>query len=129
MMIRWALAMGVAAVVGCGDPTNTTGTLVMTDGGATDSGGNGGNACNDSCAAQARASCSAFQMGMCVSTCQAQYAAYPSCAAQLDAAMRCSAGATYTCSATSNRPLLMSSCIAELVAALQCAAPDAGSSR
>ena len=125
MLTRWTLVLGMATVVGCGTPINSTGTLNTT--GATDSGAavSGGNACNDTCAAQARVGCSGFQMGSCVSTCQSQFALYPGCAAQLDVAVRCSAAATYTCSPTTNRPTT-SSCIAELVTALRCVTPDAG---
>lgn len=126
MMIRWSLLVALAAVVGCGTPVNNSGTGgTVSDSGT---GGGGGNTCNDSCAAQARANCSAFQMGPCVSSCQAQYNAAPSCAALLDAAVRCAASATYTCSAMSNRPTT-TSCVAEGLMALQCvqnASADAG---
>lgn len=115
MMIRWSLVAAVVAVVGCGTPVNNSGT----GGTVSDSGtGGGGNLCNDLCAAQARPNCSAFQMGTCVSNCQAQYTAAPSCAALLDAAARCAAGATYTCN-MSNRPTTMS-CLAEGLMSLQC---------
>lgn len=125
MAMRWALAMALGCVVGCGDAVSTSGNSGTTaDSGAAGTGGTSGNACNDVCAAQARAGCSAFQMGTCVSNCQAQLSAAPQCASVINAAIQCAAGATYTCN-SSNRPTTMS-CIAEGIMALQCATPDGG---
>lgn len=115
MLIRWSLVVAVAAVVGCGTPVNNSGTGGTVGDGGT---GGGGNLCNDLCAAQARPNCSAFQMGACVSNCQSQYTAAPSCAAQLDALARCGVSAPFTCGA-SNNPTSMS-CLAEGRAAQQC---------
>lgn len=125
MKMRWVFVVTTLALAGCGTPVNNSGTSTAVDSGGT---GGGANLCNDSCAAQARAGCSGFQMGPCVSSCQAQYNAAPSCASLLDAAARCAAGATFTCS-MSNRPTTMS-CLAEGLMALQCvsnATADAGS--
>ncbi|MDB4929544.1 MAG: hypothetical protein JWM10_2028 [Myxococcaceae bacterium] len=121
MTMRWALAIGMMALAGCGTATNNAGTSGDPDSGVA----TGSNACNEACAAQARANCSAFQMGDCVSTCQAAATSIPQCSAQFSAATNCYGTATYTCSSTSNRPTT-TSCQAESVAAVQCATADAG---
>lgn len=120
-MIQWAVGMVLVAGLGCGDAVNTSGTSGGIDSGT---GGGGGDVCNDACAAQARANCSAFQMGTCVSSCQAQLSGFPQCRAQIEAAGRCAAGATYTCN-SSNRPTTMS-CLSEGIMAFQCTQGDAG---
>jgi hypothetical protein len=122
MTMRWALAIGMMALAGCGTATNNAGVSVDTDSGTAA----GGNSCNEACAAQARANCTGFQMGECVSTCQAGPTMYPQCSVQLGAATRCFGTATYTCSSSTNRPTT-TSCQAESIAAVQCLTADAGS--
>lgn len=123
MTMRWTLAIGVMALAGCGTATNNGGVSGDPDSGAVVS---GGNSCNEACAAQARASCTGFQMGECVSTCQAAATMYPQCSVQLSAATRCYGTATYTCSSSTSRPTT-TSCQAESIAAVQCLTADAGS--
>lgn len=118
MTTRWTWAVGVAALTGCGTPINTTGGF---DSGSTA----GGNQCNEACAAQARANCSAFQMGTCVSGCQSSLTMFPQCSAPIGAVSRCLASATFTCSSTTNRPAT-ASCQAETAAFVRCVSPDAG---
>lgn len=118
MTMRWAVAFGMAALAGCGTAVNNTGNF--------DSGGAaGGNTCNEACAAQARANCSAFQMGTCVSGCQSSQSMFPQCASQIGAVSRCLTSATFTCSPASNRPATMS-CQSETAAFVQCVSADAG---
>lgn len=115
------MTLAAALAAGCGTPVSNG---PVTGDGAV---GGGGNGCNALCATQARAGCASFQMGTCVSECQAQYTRTPGCRAQFDLAVSCGAGATYTCSASTGRPST-SSCFAEGLTALQCASPvDAGS--
>lgn len=121
MTMRWALAIGMAALAGCGTATNNGGVSADADSGAV----SGGNTCNEACAAQARANCPAFQMGSCVSGCQAGLTMFPQCTAQIGAVTRCLTSATYTCSMASNNPTT-SSCQAETVAYVQCVSADAG---
>ncbi len=120
-MIRWAVGMVLVAGVGCGDAVSSSGTSGGVDSGTS---GGGSNLCNDACAAQARANCSAFQMGTCVSGCQGQLSAFPQCSAQIEVAARCAAGATYTCN-SGNRPTTMM-CLSEGVMAFRCTQGDAG---
>jgi hypothetical protein len=121
MTMRWALAMGMTAIVGCGTATNNAGTTDQDSGAVA----TGGNTCNTACSAQARANCSAFSMGNCVSACEAGPTTFPQCTVQITAATRCLSTATYTCSSTSNRPTT-TSCQAESAAFVQCASADAG---
>lgn len=123
MRIAWSV-VGIVVLMGCGTPVNSgTGGGAGADGGSS---GGGGALCNDNCASQARAGCAQFSMGACVSTCNAQFAAAPSCAALFEAALRCSASATYMCNADDRA--VTASCTMEGVAAVSCmsAAADAG---
>ena len=113
-------------MVGCGTPTNSGlggGALPIDDGGAS----TGGSTCNTVCGAQARAGCTSFSMGSCVSSCQAQLSAAPGCASTLASAARCADTATFTCDADGTPDTTM--CTAEAIAYLGCvtAARDAGS--
>lgn len=112
------------ALTACGSPTNTGGggvSLIPPD----DAGS--GDLCSTACGAQARANCSAFNMGSCVSSCNAALTTAPQCMSAFSAAARCATTATYTCN-SSNRPTTMM-CVAEGVAVLQCAmGSDGGTS-
>lgn len=123
MTTRWTMVLGVTALVGCGTPVNNSGMSSDLDSGAAT--GGGGNACNEACAAQARANCSVFQMGNCVSGCQSGRAMFPQCASSVDALSRCIASATFTCSSSTNTPMT-TGCRAETTAYVQCVAGDAG---
>ncbi|MEZ4389462.1 MAG: hypothetical protein R3A48_00090 [Polyangiales bacterium] len=117
------LALTLAAA-GCGTPTNSGlggGALPIDDGGAT-----GGSSCSTFCGAQARAGCTNFSMGSCVSTCQAQLGGLSSCAPAFEAAARCASTATFTCDADGTPDTDM--CAAEALAFLTCvrALRDAG---
>ncbi len=122
MTMRWSLALGMMALVGCGNAVNNTGMSGELDSGVT---GGGGNTCNEACAAQARANCSAFQMGTCVSGCQSSLTMFPQCATVINAVSRCLTSATFTCSSASNRPAT-TSCQTETAAFVQCVSGDAG---
>jgi len=110
----------MVALAGCGTPVNTGGLSSDVDSGVT----GGGGTCNEACAAQARAGCSMFQMGDCVSGCQTGMTMFPQCASAVGAVTRCLAAATFTCTG-SNTPTTME-CRAETTAYLRCVTADAG---
>ncbi len=122
MTMRWSVAFGMMALMGCGTAVNNTGMSGELDSGVT---GGGGNTCNEACAAQGRANCSAFQMGNCVSGCQSSLTMFPQCASAINAVSRCLASATYTCSSPANTPTTMG-CRTETAAFVQCVTADAG---
>jgi len=120
MTTRWGLGLVLVAAMGCGDAVSSSGNASV-DGGPT---GGGAEGCNNTCAAQARANCSAFQMGSCVSECQRLVGSAPTCRTQIDALFRCGESAPFTCD-SDNEPTTMS-CSGEALAVFQCSAPDAG---
>lgn len=118
------LVSALVALLGCGTPVNSGlgGADAAADGGDT----RGATGCSASCAAQARAGCSGFSMGACVSRCEMGFAALTACGAQLDAVSRCTLTATYTC--TPDGMTTSTSCVDESVALTACAQgrPDGG---
>ena len=125
MAMRGALAMALGCVMGCGDAVSTSGNSGTTaDSGAAGTGGTSGNACNDVCAAQARAGCSAFQMGTCVSECQSLLAQSPQCAGVFATLAQCAMGATFTCD-SDNTPTT-TTCRDQTLGAIGCVQRDAG---
>lgn len=126
---RTPLALSMLLLVGCGTPVNSGlggGPLPLGDAGNTRS---GANPCETICTAQARAGCTNFSMGTCVSSCARDLARVPGCVAAFEAAVACIRGATFTCDRDGD-PTLMT-CVAESAPFLAClrAQRDAGTPR
>ncbi|MFO0625139.1 MAG: hypothetical protein U0325_05930 [Polyangiales bacterium] len=123
-----ALGLSMLLALGCGTPVNSGlggGALPIGDAGTA----GGGNPCEVVCANQARAGCSNFSMGTCVSRCNRDLARIPGCEALVDVALTCIRGATFTCDRDGDPTL--TTCIAESVQVLACvrARTDAGAAR
>lgn len=129
MMLRVPLTLSAILLLGCGTPVNSGlggSPLPVGDAGNNSS---GANTCETICAAQARAGCSNFSMGTCVSECARDLARAPGCEAAFAAAVTCIRGATFTCDRDGDPTL--TTCLAESVQALACvrAMTDAGTPR
>jgi hypothetical protein len=128
MKLRAPLALSAILLLGCGTPVNSGlggAPLPVGDAGS----GSSANSCETVCTAQARAGCSNFSMGTCVSECARDLAQVPGCVAAFDAAVACIRGATFTCDRDGD-PTLMT-CLAESAPFLACirAQRDAGTQR